>query len=182
VALHLARAGAARRFVVETDAGPRACVVEGESVEIDMGNLRDEGPVELLVEGRMRKLARVSAGNPHAITFEPVVRAEMGRLGPAIERAAAFPNGTNVEFATLADDGGIDLVVWERGVGFTLACGTGACATAGAACISGARPFDAWIEVRLPGGPLSVRVARSDLRATMRGPARRVFAGEVEIA
>lgn len=203
VALHLAGGRVSRALVVETDAGERACAVEGATVEIDMGPLRDEGTVELFVEGAMRKLARVSAGNPHAISLSSegsTLRAAgeavgapppgsgprapdpvLERLGRAIERAPQFPNGTNVEFATLADDGGIDLVVWERGVGFTLACGTGACATVGAACLRGARPFDAWIDVRLPGGTLAVRVAKGDLRATMRGPARRVFTGEVEI-
>jgi diaminopimelate epimerase len=85
-----------------------------------------------------------------------------------------------VEFAVLRGDG-IDLRVWERGVGWTLACGTGACATLGAACLMGHRRFGQWVEVRLPGGSLSVRVDEASLSTTMRGPARLVFEGEVEL-
>jgi diaminopimelate epimerase len=92
-----------------------------------------------------------------------------------------FPAGTNVEFARLADDGPIDVIVWERGVGRTLACGTGACATVLAACLEGKRSFGESTTVRLPGGDLRVSVARGTFAASMRGPARFVFRGEATV-
>jgi diaminopimelate epimerase len=98
-----------------------------------------------------------------------------------VAAASAFPEGTNVEFARLAEDGAIDLVVWERGVGRTLACGTGAAATVGAACLARRRSYDEFVEVRLPGGPLRIRVRQGTLATTMRGPARLVFEGEVTL-
>ena len=117
------------------------------------------------------------AGNPHAILFGEYTRPEIDRLGPPIATHGDFPNGTNVEFARVAD-GAIDLVVWERGVGVTLACGTGACATLAVACAKGWLPKDVATTVRLPGGALSITIDGASGRAIMRGPARRVFVGE----
>jgi diaminopimelate epimerase len=181
VARHLAARGAPQSFVVDTDAGPRGCEVRGDEVAIDMGVCEDLGFVELAAEAAAYRLRRVLTGNPHAITFAPVSEARIDADGPWLSRHPLFVRGTNVEFARLADDGGIDVVVWERGVGRTLACGTGACATLAAACLDGARPFDAEVQVRLPGGPLAVRIARATMRATMRGPARLAFRGTVEL-
>jgi len=183
VALHLATRTATAELdvVIDTDAGPRSCKVRGAEVEVEMGELVDLGAVEIPLGGRKHRLARISNGNPHAITFEPYDAGEIDEIGPRISRAIVFPGGTNVEFARLADDGSIDLVVWERGVGRTLACGTGACATVGAACVARQRSFDEFVEVRLPGGQLRILIRRDSLRATMRGPARLVFEGEVTI-
>jgi diaminopimelate epimerase len=183
VAVHLA--GRLSRDVahlkIDTDAGPLICSVDKGTVEVDMGRLTDLGPVDVAVGGRVHRFARVSAGNPHAITFEPYPPGDIDVIGPAVSRSPVFPQGTNVEFAHLADDGAIDLVVWERGVGRTLACGTGAAATVGAACLARQRSFDEFVEVRLPGGSLHVRVTRETLAATMRGPARLTFEGEVTL-
>ena len=74
------------------------------------------------------------------------------------------------------------MVVWERGVGRTLACGTGACAVAAAACDTGRARFDVPVTVALPGGPLEITVAATTRAVRMRGPAHRVFSGEVVIA
>jgi diaminopimelate epimerase len=182
VAVHLAaKLGRAQaELTIDTDAGPLPCKVQNDEVEVEMGRLVDLGSVEITIEGRVHRFVRISAGNPHAITFEPYEPAAIDVVGPAVARAA-FPEGTNVEFARLADDGSIDLVVWERGVGRTLACGTGASATVGAACLARRRSFDEFVEVRLPGGPLRIRVQRGTLAATMRGPARLVFEGEVTL-
>lgn len=166
---------------IDTDAGLLGCAIDAPLVTIDMGTLVDEGATSLDVAGRTLALARASIGNPHAITFEPHDDDAIDAVGPAVATHAAFAKGTNVEFARLADDGAIDLVVWERGVGRTLACGTGACATAFAACLAGARAFGEWIVVRLPGGELEVRVDKGTYRAHMRGPAKRVFRGELEL-
>ena len=183
VALHLAtRNGqASADLVVDTDAGPKRCRVANGEVEVDMGKLVDLGPVELTLDGRAHRFFRISAGNPHAITFLPYEAAEIDRVGPRVATPPAFAGGTNVEFARYRDDGSIDLVVWERGVGRTLACGTGACATVVAACIDGKRSFGEPTRVHLPGGALEVSVKRDSLTTTMRGPARFVFRGEVTV-
>ena len=129
VAVELARrAGIAHgEIVVDTGAGPLPCRIDGNMVEVRMGQLRDEGPVQVPVLGEHHAFARLSIGNPHAITFAPYNEAAIERVGPVVATHPLFAQGTNVEFATLTDDGGIDLIVWERGVGRTLACGTGAC-------------------------------------------------------
>jgi diaminopimelate epimerase len=183
VALHVARK-LGRSEVdlnIDTDAGLLGCKVQNGQVEVAMGNLVDLGPIEVAVGGREHRFARMSAGNPHAITFDRYEQIEIDVIGPAVATSSLFPDGTNVEFARLNDNGSIDLVVWERGVGRTLACGTGACATVGAACLAKKRSFDEFVEVHLPGGPLHIRVQRDSLAATMRGPARLVFEGEVTL-
>jgi diaminopimelate epimerase len=183
VAVHLAarQGGDDGEFLVDTDAGLLRCKVTGGEVEVDMGQLVDQGSVEVALSGKAHRFARISAGNPHAITFEPYGAREIDEVGPRVSTAPAFPEGTNVEFARLAEDGSIDLVVWERGVGRTLACGTGACATVLAACLQGKRSFGEPTTVRLPGGSLEVSVARESFATTMRGPARFVFRGEVTV-
>jgi diaminopimelate epimerase len=116
-------------------------------------------------------------GNPHAVTFGTFNRADVERLGSRIAVHPAFPGGTNVEFAAVVGPSGdIDLLVWERGVGLTLACGTGACAAAAVACAKGLASYDVPIGVRLLGGRLQVTVEKNG-RTTMRGPARHVFEG-----
>jgi diaminopimelate epimerase len=166
---------------IDTDAGTLSCRIANGEVEVDMGRLVDLGPIEVKLDGRAHRFARVSAGNPHAITFAPYGAEEIDVVGPKVATAPAFPEGTNVEFAQLMDDGSIDLVVWERGVGRTLACGTGACATVAAACLQGKRSFGEPTKVRLPGGTLRISVQRDSLATMMRGPARFVFDGEVSV-
>jgi diaminopimelate epimerase len=124
--------------------------------------------------------SQVSMGNPHAISFDTGLddRA-LDELGPAL--SAQFLAGTNVELVTRRDARTLDVIVWERGVGRTLACGTGACAVVVAAARQGRVAFDTEVEVRLPGGLLHISVSRETLEVTMRGPARRVFSGEVRV-
>jgi len=122
----------------------------------------------------------VSMGNPHCILWvEDVETAPVLEVGPLIENHPAFPNKTNVEFAQLVDDGVIRLRVWERGVGETLACGTGACATAVAAALTLRTGREVTIE--LPGGDLEIRWAE-DGHVYMAGPAEEVFSGSVSIS
>jgi diaminopimelate epimerase len=178
VALHVAEARGMREGVVrvDTDAGERACEVDVTGmVTVDMGLVRLLGDRAVDIEGRHVVVALADTGNPHAILFGAFARSDVEHLGPRIATHAAFPRGTNVEFACVLGDG-VDLVVWERGVGITLACGTGACATAAVACEKGLAARGAPVTVRLPGGRLDVTIAE-DGRATMRGPARRVFRG-----
>ncbi|MBX3228317.1 MAG: diaminopimelate epimerase [Labilithrix sp.] len=176
VALHVARtrnlAEGALRF--DTDAGEKRCDVAGNVVTIDMGPVRHVGDVEL--EGFAWSLG--DAGNPHAITIQPADRSTIERVGPRVEKHAHFPNGTNVEFAVVKAPDEIDLVVWERGVGITQACGTGACATVAVAIAKGWVPAGGEVRVNLLGGPLSIRMT-SEGHAIMRGPASFVFRGSV---
>ena len=117
----------------------------------------------------------VSMGNPHAIVWvDDVDTAPVTATGPLVEAAPVFPRRTNVEFAQVVDSGRIRLRVWERGVGETLACGTGACATLVAAALTGRTGRSATIE--LPGGDLDIEWSE-DGRVGMTGPAETVFTG-----
>jgi len=179
VALHLARGKEATSLEVgiETDAGPRLCKLEmtganEANVSVDMGEVRATGTVSLDIDGERVDVFTADAGNPHAIMFGEVTRERAERLGPRIATHAHFKNGTNVEIAHVGTDG-IDVIVWERGVGLTLACGTGACAVAAVAREQKLATAGT-IRVRLPGGALDIEPGH---RTTMRGPARFVYEG-----
>ena len=179
VALHLTKGSfQSSTVLVDTDAGLRSCLVEKEetegSVVVDMGDVRVTGVRALTAAGRTHEFVLADAGNPHAILFGTFSPEEIRAIGPTIATDASFPAGTNVEFATLRD-GRIELVVWERGVGITMACGTGACATAVAAWEKGLLP-EGPTRVKLPGGELVIS-RREPGHILMRGPARRVFRG-----
>ncbi len=122
----------------------------------------------------------VHLGNPHAVIFvDQAPRPLAERFGPALERHRLFPKRVNVSFAQ-ARPGGFDAVVFERGVGITQACGSGAAAIGTAAVLRGLAARGKDIDIGLPGGVLVVRVDEA-LAVTMEGEARRVFAGEVEL-
>ncbi len=199
VALYLVHRGLVRtsEFEVDTDAGMHRVSVEHHGVGAGSGQVRvamrpasldasqvlwsGEGehldqPFE--VDGMELKLTTVSMGNPHAVIFDDVGE-QASSLGPRIERDARFRAGANVGFAALRGAGVIDLRVWERGCGFTLACGTGACAAAVAAVETGRANRHEALTVNLPGGPLSIRVGARGDSVEMTGPARRVFEGQV---
>lgn len=175
-------------ITIDTDAGPRRCTVTAErddtgEIEVDMGAgvaLGERTPQA----GEGRVFDAVSMGNPHAVAFVGAHEDPEGlarRIGPGVERAAEFPEGTNVELARV-EPGGVRLWVWERGCGITHACGTGACATAVAAAQRGLVPTDAPVLVHLPGGSLEIRVPRDPAGGVlMRGPARVVFHGRLAL-
>ncbi len=185
VALHeaVARDQTEIELTIDTDAGPRTCHVRRRgvraSVRVDMGNVRFGGDREIeIAPGERYRVALGDAGNPHAILFGEFDPKTVDRLGPAIAMHSEFPRGTNVEFAAVrsGEPAAIDLVVWERGVGRTLACGTGACATAVAAMSKGLVRGER-VRVSLPGGDLEIEPS-ANARTFMTGPARRVFEGE----
>ena len=121
----------------------------------------------------------VNVGNPHAIFFVPDCDAvPLDELGPQIEHDPLFPQRVNVNVATVVDRKTLRLRVWERGVGLTRACGTGACATAVAAMRRGL--VDREVSVELPGGPLSI-AWHQDNRIIMTGPATQAFRGSFEL-
>ena len=186
VALHVALARDASKadLAIETDAGPLDCAVERDGATARVAALVGHGqtsePFEASFEGTRHVFERVSMGNPHAITFDAAVsEAEIDRFAPSV--SGSIVGGSNVEFARVVDPRRIDLVVWERGVGRTLACGTGAAATAVASAVKGRSPFGEPIRVELPGGPLELTVDEPTLSVRMRGPARRVFVGEAAL-
>lgn len=189
-------------YTIDTGAGPLHCglTIENEEVQqvqVNMGpakTTRTEIPMQgeeenclgvpysiqdLKGDNFSGALYAVSMGNPHAIFFVPPqnLRELAEKVGPVIETASLFPNRTNVEFAIVHGPNHIELVVWERGCGITLACGTGACATAVAACLAGHSPFDSPIRVELLGGSLQIQVPSSLEAILMTGPAQHVFDG-----
>jgi diaminopimelate epimerase len=182
VALHVARTRGMREgtLVFDTDAGTKRCSIDDRDgrglVTVDMGSVRFLEDVRLNIDGTSWELSLADAGNPHAITRQPATREQIEKIGPRIERHPRFAAGTNVEFAVVRSTSEIEIVVWERGVGITQACGTGACSTAAEAVAKGWAPVDTEIGVRLPGGVLAIRIT-PDGRAIMRGPARHVFDG-----
>jgi diaminopimelate epimerase len=131
------------------------------------------------------RITCVSMGNPHAISFAPRSAAEAREhaesYGPTTETHPWFPNRTNAEFAHVVSPTEIDLVVWERGCGITLACGTGACATVVAAILTGRCKEGDEVTVRLPGGALSITVLPGFANVMMRGPATLVYDGDVAL-
>lgn len=147
-------------------------------VEVRMGAARfpsGEREEELAVAAGAVRFTEVSMGNPHAVITHPDPAAAVRAVGPDVEVAARFPDRTNVEFIRSDAPGELTLRVWERGVGETQACGTGACAAAAAAVRLGGMPSP--VTVHLPGGDLVIDVA-DDLQVTMTGPAEPVYAGE----
>jgi diaminopimelate epimerase len=185
VALRVARAGPSHDGAVrvDTDAGPRICLVEDDRgqgvVTVHMGRVEVLGQRAMMIDGRRVEPTVVDTGNPHAVLLGAFARGDVEKLGPQIATHPDFPHGTNVEFASVRGDG-IDLTVWERGVGITSACGTGACATVAVACAKGLVPTGAVVSVRLPGGILEIAIDAAHT-ATMRGPARHVFSGTVTL-
>jgi diaminopimelate epimerase len=172
--------GESGTIVVETDAGERRCEISptGDGrveVLVDMGVARPGPDLLAAVGGREHRFLTMDMGNPHAVSFEEDPGA-LDVLGPAV--ATLPPGGTNVELCRVTE-GRIVVAVWERGVGRTLACGTGACAVAAVACDTGRARFDVPVTVELPGGPLEITVATGSRAVRMRGPARRVFTGEM---
>jgi len=121
----------------------------------------------------------ISVGNPHFVIFtDEKTQMAADKFGPAIEVAPQFPNRTNVEFARIVEPGVIRMRVWERGSGITMACGTGACATASAAVAAGL--IREKCRIVMDGGTLDIRVD-ADRRILMTGPAALVFEGTIEI-
>ncbi|PDO11735.1 MAG: diaminopimelate epimerase [Candidatus Reconcilbacillus cellulovorans] len=186
----------ADELTIETLAGVckvRLDVTDGRvrRVRVDMGEPVLRGPdiptliagdrivgETLEAAGRSFRFTAVSMGNPHCVVFvDGLDSVELDIWGPAIERHPLFPNRTNVEFAVVNGRREIEVRVWERGAGPTLACGTGACAVLVAAVLNGYADREA--TVVLPGGDLLVEWSEADGRVYMSGPATAVFEGEI---
>lgn len=135
-------------------------------------------PVE--VDGRIWHITCVSMGNPHAVTYlDDVKHLEIEKIGPKFENHSMFPDRVNTEFARVIDRRTVEMRVWERGSGETLACGTGACATAVASILNGYTEDE--VTVRLLGGDLKIFWDRKENTVYMTGSATTVFDGVIEL-
>ncbi|HVP09063.1 MAG TPA: diaminopimelate epimerase [Burkholderiales bacterium] len=171
-----------REIRVETLGGVIAPRLEDDGeVSVEMGppsieNLHEE----LLVAGQPVHVAVLSMGNPHAVQLvADVERAPVTAQGPLLERHPRFPNRVNAGYLQVLDRHTAALRVWERGAGETLACGTGACA----AVVAGIsrKLLDSPVAVRTRGGTLTIAWAGGDNAVWMKGPAKTVFEGEIEL-
>lgn len=164
---------ASNNFVVETKAGDLPVEVHDDgTVRALVGVAHSHRTLDLTVAGT--KVYPVGLGNPHAVIFvDDQETAPVSTLGPRIEKDPIFPTGTNVEFVTVDGDDVISVRTWERGIGETLACGTGAAASALLAHRTGATGAE--LTVRLRGGDLKMSVTDSGI--WMDGPAEYAFSG-----
>ena len=185
-----------KELKIETLSGIKTCTVherngKAEAITVDMGkailtpgkipvNLTGEAVIgrKVLLAGEEREITCVSMGNPHCVIFggDPD-QLELERIGPGFERDPLFPEQVNTEFIQVLDDHTLKMRVWERGSGETMACGTGACASAVAAVLNGYCPKGEDILVHLRGGDLTINYTEE--RVLMTGEAVEVFTGQI---
>lgn len=188
---------AKKEITLETKAGIKhITLLEGDEkvrkVTVDMGepildpqlipvNI-DEQPVlnyPLDIDGKIWKISCVSMGNPHAVVFtEGIKNLDLPVLGPKFENHPVFPRKTNTEFIEVIDRNTLNMRVWERGAGETLACGTGACASAVAAILN--NYCDRNVTIHLLGGDLEIEWRESNNHVYMTGEAVTVFEGIIK--
>ena len=186
-------------ITVETLAGIKTLklnVVNGKvkTVRVNMGspiiNAKDVPVISdkekvinepVVIDGKEYGITCVSMGNPHAITFvDDTDSLKIEKIGPGFEKNEIFPDRVNTEFIQIIDRKTIKMRVWERGSGETLACGTGACATAVAAVLNGYCKKGEEILIHLRGGDLRI-IYHEDENVTMIGPATYVFEGKINV-
>ena len=174
---------------VETLAGiVRTRLLDHGLVEVDMGEPRlssedvsvpendaSSADGSIQVEERGRLFTFVSMGNPHAVAFVDKFDFDWRSEGASVEMSASFPNRTNVHFARLSGPDEVEVKVWERGCGETMACGTGACAVAVAGAVEGLLPRTP-VTIHLPGGSLAIHWNDSG-RVVMTGSATYICKG-----
>lgn len=161
------------------------------TVTVDMGTPK---PEEITINGNTGTMisqkitvdshtftaTAVSMGNPHLVIFiDDIEKIDLPVIGPILENHLLFPNRINVEFAQKLDDNRVRMRVWERGSGITMACGTGACATAVAGSMIGKTGRD--VEIIMDGGSLNIKWDEETDRVYMTGAATTVFEGEIEL-
>ncbi|TFF86673.1 MAG: diaminopimelate epimerase [Promethearchaeota archaeon] len=187
-----------KKFIIKTLAGkiiPELIFDDNEivGIKVNMGYpnlnraeipmLGPEGKViheEFIIDNKTFRITCVNMGNPHCIMFVDDINEIDITVGKKIEYDERFPERTNVEFAQILNNKELKLRVWERGVGETLACGTGACATVVAAILNS--KTDNEVLVHLKGGDLEINWKNSETEPVlMTGPAEEVFRGEITI-
>lgn len=172
---------------VETLAGIKKLKLKTENnfvteVTVDMGepSIEKDYIKKIYVGKKLIELKCISMGNPHAVVIvNELENLEIEKIGPIIENNIIFPNRTNVEFVRILDRSNIQLRVWERGSGETLACGTGASASSVICALE--NYIDNNVIVHLIGGDLKIEWDKVSNHVYMTGPAETVFEGEIEI-
>ncbi|MBI2550419.1 diaminopimelate epimerase, partial [Candidatus Woesearchaeota archaeon] len=191
------KGGKGKELKIETMSGIKKIVATDGMFRVDMGSprlLRKEIPMNgnaaakainepLQLKYRQIKITAVSMGNPHAVVFADDANIDLDafdieEMGKEIENHRVFPRRTNVEFVNVLNNGEIELRAWERGVGETLACGTGSCASLVASALN--ERTNRKVKVHLRGGDLTVEWAK-DNHVYMTGPATYVFSGTVGV-
>jgi diaminopimelate epimerase len=168
-------------FTVDTKGGIVECRlhVRGRQVSfvtVEMGRASFEALVLDMPDGARLPVTAVSVGNPHCVVFvERLDEGDCRRLGPLLETHRRFPNRTNVQFARVAGRDTLDILIWERGAGYTLASGSSSCGAAAAAVRNGLCDHGR-VLVRMPGGELAVHV-RPDWSLRLEGPVEEVYTG-----
>ncbi len=151
-------------------------ILEAEKVPVISAMKRSvDEPVT--VNGKEYRMTCVSMGNPHAVVFmEDVANLDIASVGSLFENHQVFPNRTNTEFVEVVDRTHVNMRVWERGTGETMACGTGCCATVVAGVLNGLT--EEKVTVRVLGGEIEIQWDREENLVYMTGPAATVFEGE----
>ncbi|HXC56519.1 MAG TPA: diaminopimelate epimerase [Rhizomicrobium sp.] len=168
-----------------SDAGGGAITVDWGKAriqwdEVPMAQPTDTNLFQLNVDGASHEASAVSVGNPHVVLFvDDADAAPVAELGPRIESHPLFPERTNVEFVSVHLGDRLRMRVWERGVGITQACGSGACAVAAAAFRRGL--IGRKVEIVLDGGSLQLELREIDDHILMTGPATLSFQGQVDL-
>jgi len=170
------------RFTLGTPGGRVTCALEHEDgrvaqITVDMGKARFDLLDAIDVDGRRFDVTSVSMGNPHCVVVVPdLASVDVHTLGPKIERHAAFPQRTNVQFAQVVSRKEVRILIWERGAGYTLASGSSSCAVVAACHRSGL--VDRYVTVSMPGGQLRISIA-VDGGIRMRGPVEEICTGDL---
>jgi diaminopimelate epimerase len=169
-------------FTVDTKGGVVECQLHVRAgrvnfVTVEMGRATFRAPEILeLPDGSRQAVTAVSVGNPHCVVFvERLDEGDCRRRGPLLENHSRFPNRTNVQFARVTARDALDILIWERGAGFTLASGSSSCGAAAAAVRNGLCDHGR-VQVRMPGGELAVHV-RPDWSLRLEGPVEEVYTG-----
>jgi diaminopimelate epimerase len=180
--------------VIDTTGGPLLCTDAGLGlVTVDIGAPRldwkdipiahavDTNGFDITVDGKTFKASAANVGNPHCVLFvDDAETVALAELGPKLEHHPLFPARANIEFVSSIAPDHLRMRVWERGVGITRACGTGACATAVAAHRRGLSGRH--VDIVLDGGELNIQWRASDDHILMTGPSSLSFAGDVDLA
>lgn len=169
-----------RELHIETLAGLKRATIEGDYVSVEMGVPKVEWKGEAdLPNGKVCSATYLTIGNPHCVIFiDEISEEEMEAYGRELSRLPRFPAGANVEFVSMYTKHHLRARVWERGVGRTLACGTGACASAYAFYERGVVKEN--VTVTLDGGELEIDVLEGD-NILMSGDAKLVYSGEIDL-
>lgn len=167
--------------LVKVDMGEPHLAPEEIPIAMDDKGVRTVIDEEIDVDGTVYRMTGVSMGNPHAVVYMNDLKGlEIEKIGPKFENHPRFPQRINTEFAHVLDEHTVEMRVWERGSGETLACGTGACAVAVASILNGLTKRS--VTVKLLGGDLIIEWKEENGHVFMTGPAEVVFDGEIDLS